>query len=167
MRKSVEKSTDFFIFMWLFSRFKPLCRSLNGLGPIRFWEANDWINYVKKTCNILYCFAFFSCSSEPFVLSKLLRTSRWSNFRWIFVWRGAEKCGLFKPSHAKRHGNWSPRGLWVRAHLGYSCTATFVSKRLLHLTETVPLTYKLKLYYFTTVTMIKQIAISTLTTPVA
>ena len=59
----------------------------------------------------LYCFVFFSCFSEPFALAKLLRTSRLINFRWIFVGRGEGKCRLFKPSHAKRRGNWSSRGL--------------------------------------------------------
>ena len=34
--------------------------------------------------------------------------------------RAAEKCGLFKASHDERHRNGSPRGLLVRAHLGYA-----------------------------------------------
>jgi hypothetical protein len=35
------------------------------------------------------------------------------------VGRGAGKCGLFKPSHAKRRGNWLSRGSWVRVPFGY------------------------------------------------
>ena len=42
-----------------------------GFEPIRFWKANDCINIVKKPRNILYCFAFLPCFSEPFALPKL------------------------------------------------------------------------------------------------
>lgn len=42
------------------------------LEPTRFWKANACINRVKKSRNILYCFPFFPCFSEPFVLPKLL-----------------------------------------------------------------------------------------------
>ena len=50
----------------------------------------------------------------------------------------AEKCGLFKASHDERHRNRSPRGLLVRAHLGYLCTPTKAKPRLLHLNESAP-----------------------------
>ncbi len=97
-----------------------LAPSLSGLEPIRFLSANICLYFGKNSCNIRILLQIFASSFLNICSIETENTHRRINFRWIWVARAADKCGLFKASDAKRRENLSPRGLLVQAHLGYA-----------------------------------------------
>ena len=104
--------------------------SLSGLEPIRFLSANICLYFGKNSCNIRILLQIFASSFLNICSIETENTHRRINFRWIWVARAADKCGLFKASDAKRRENLSPRGLLVRAHLGYPSVLTVDYRRL-------------------------------------